>query len=61
MPPMHASTINLESDAMSSEVGGQVLDIQQKGQRPDVVLKALYETLDRAVKNGDGVAQQIKE
>ncbi len=40
---------------------GQVLDIQQKDQRPDVVLTALYETLDRAIKNGDGAAQQIKE
>ncbi len=37
-----------------------MMDVQQKDQRPDVVLKALFENLEKAIKEGDKVAQHIK-
>lgn len=39
----------------------QVLDIGDSKQHPDVVLEALYKSLDAAVKDGDQVASHIKK
>lgn len=48
----------ISCDAASA---AQVLDIGDSKQHPDVVLKALYKSLDAAAKDGDQVASHIKK